>query len=76
VPHDALPLLPGAPSSSVIALLEPPCTTTVCHGYRDGAKDLDAVLEELVSLHDVLSLFLAQRVGDECAAAASDCMMQ
>ncbi len=66
--------MPGAPSSSVMALLAPP-STTLCHGYRDGVKDLDAVLDELASLRDVLSLFLAQRVGDECAAD-SECLMQ
>jgi hypothetical protein len=70
-------ILGGAPSSSVAALLAPPLLPSArqCHKYKDGAKDLERIQEDVVALRETLVDVLAQRVGEDCAAAvaASDC---
>jgi hypothetical protein len=47
------------------------------HKYKDGAKDLERIQEDVVALREALVDVLAQRVGEDCAAAAaaSDCTL-
>ena len=72
-------ILGGAPISSVAALLAPPLLPSArqFHKYKDGAKDLERIQEEVVALRETLVDVLAQRVGEDCAAAAaaSDCTL-